>query len=137
MNNEQLPPQEPTTTITQKDLATFAEQAKRFLMNAGFSQRKAEDRIGAARGTLSKCFSGRLKVTLKLLRELAQVAGVGPEAFVQGTGLVRLLFGAPETPESSELAKAKADVDALRTELAAARAALQSARQGPGPWQVT
>jgi transcriptional regulator with XRE-family HTH domain len=122
MSSESTPPAK--RPITASDREIFRERVKEAFAATGMSQRRAEEAIGMARGTISKLFTGKIGLTLKVLREIAAQAKVGPETLVEGTAFAQLLLEAPETPASKELADALAQVDTLRAELAARSATM-------------
>jgi len=124
--SSQFPPDPPKPS--KEDLAIFRDRTQRALKAAGISARTAEKRIGCATGTCSKVYKGRIALTLKLLREIAEQAKVQPNVLVEGTGLEHLLLGAPETPESLEMAKARATIDGLRADLAERDASIAQLR---------
>ncbi len=101
---------------------------RRALAAKKLSGRALEKTIGMATGTLSKLYSGRLSLTLRLLKEIASTLAVGPEALVEGTAFASLLTGAPESLESAELLEARGEIDRLRADRAAADAALKTLR---------
>ncbi len=122
----ELPPGPPK--ITRRDRATFKVRLQRALAVANLSGRALEKKIGMATGTLSKLYSGRLSLTLRVLREITSAMALGPEVLVEGTGLAFLLAGAPESCESAELLAARAEVDRLRAEAAASETTLKELR---------
>lgn len=112
--------------IKPTDLKEFAKRTKAAINRNKTSGRRLEEKIGMATGTLSKLYGGRLRLSLKSLREIASALGLGPELLVQGTSLEHLLAGAPETPASVELLGAREETDRLRGEKAALEAAAEN-----------
>lgn len=120
------PPEPPK--ITKRDRDRFKAHVQRELAAKKKSGRAVEKKIGMATGTLSKLYSGRLALTLRVLREIAAELEVGPEALVKGTALATLLTGAPESSESAELLEARGEIDRLRGERAAGEATVKGLR---------
>lgn len=121
------PPEAPK--ITKRDRDRFRANLQRALVAKKLSGRALERRIGMATGTLSKLYSGRLALTLGILREVASELAVGPEVLVEGTALVALLTGAPESAESTELLEARGELDQLRGDRAASEATIRGLRK--------
>jgi transcriptional regulator with XRE-family HTH domain len=120
--SDEMPPS--PVPPTGEDRRIFRDRMVAALKSVVLSQRQAEFNIGMARGTISKIYSGRVALSLKTLRELAEQARVEPQDLVSGTGLAQVLLSSPKTPESDQLANAKAEVDRLRTEVAARDASI-------------
>lgn len=127
--SDNAPPEPPKQAKpTKRDRATFRARLQSELASAGISGRALEKKIGMATGTLSKIFSGRLALTLRVLREIASALGIGPDVLVAETAYTFLLAGAPESEESAELLEARQEVDKLRAERAANEAMMKNLR---------
>jgi transcriptional regulator with XRE-family HTH domain len=115
-------PRQPTA----RDRKVFESRVKARLKEKGTSGRKVEDKIGMARGTLSKLYSGRLGLSSRTLREIAVALDFGPDVMVRGTVFEDLLRSAPASPELDEVVQARRVVDELRGELAAKQARVEA-----------
>lgn len=107
------------------DLDTFRARTLAAMHQAGYrSQRKLEDRLGWARGSLSKLFHGKTRLSHKMLVELAQALKQNPGTLVDATGYASLIETAPPTPESSAVAALRSELDEARMKIAARDAEL-------------
>lgn len=121
-----LPPALPPAT--KADRVEFRRRLIHALESAGMSGRELERKVGVASGTLAKLHSGKLKLSVRLLREIASVLTVGAETLVADTALEVLLKGAPESKESDALLAARAQIDELRAEAAGLEATVKALR---------
>ncbi len=105
-------------TITDADRGLLKERLVAHFKDGKTSGRKVEKRIGLPVGTISKICTGRVRLTLKVVKEIADVLAIGPDVLVEGTNFARVLLEAPETDATRELGVARAELDRLRAELA-------------------
>jgi transcriptional regulator with XRE-family HTH domain len=119
------PPTPPPPTA--EDRGILRDRLKALFKDKKVSGRSVEERVGVGRGTLSKVYSGKMALTHRLLHELSQVLDVPPEALVERTAFAHLLETAPPTPETTEVAQLKEELDHLRVEKQATDAALSKA----------
>ena len=111
-----------TPTISAEHRTALRTRIDQLRDSRGMSLRELERRMGRSSGTLSKVFTGRLRLTHQMLDELCQVLQVEPPLLVEGTGYAHLLVTAPSTPALVELEGAHAEIDRLRLDLAASQA---------------
>lgn len=135
-------------TSVDRDLVIFRERIKSTLRERGLTGRGLEEKLKLATGVLSKIYSGRIKLSSRLLGQIAGGLGVDPLQLVADTDLESLLTTAVDEPHhgialevaerlgelerllaarDAQLAQAALDNAELRQELAAAQAQADAA----------
>ncbi len=115
--------------ITAHDRKVLRDRLTGLFKERKLSGRRVERLIGAATGTLSKVLSGKMALTHRLLLELATLLKVTAESIVQDTAFDSLLTMAVVTPETEQVTRLKAELDAVRVEKQAVDAALTQAHE--------
>jgi len=111
------PPERPAPT--RDDRSALERRVKDLARQRETSLAAVERRMGRARGTLSKVFGGRIRLSHSILVEVCTVLEVEPVELVDGTAFRGLLDEAVPTADSAALVAARMEVDRLSRDLAA------------------